>query len=142
MNAKKNDQPQSLTVSEYFDAQVSLRQITLQQLSVNIGGAIKPNMLSMIRQGHSKLPLKHVAKVARALGVDPMFLMKLCLQEYQPENWHAIQEVMGNQPLLTHNEIQMIEAIRKANPHNPKLRTQADEEKFVRVVASLRGDNE
>jgi hypothetical protein len=99
-------------------------------------------MLSMIRQGHSKLPLIHVGRVARALGVDPVFLLKLCMNEYQPENWKAIQEVFSEQPILTRNEIALIKAIRDANPNNPKLSTKADEHKFTQVVAALGGDNE
>lgn len=131
-----------MSVAEYFDAQVALRQMTLAQLSKDIGGVLKPNMLSMIRSGNSKLPITHVGRIARALGVDPMFLLKMALQEYQPENWNAIQEVMGDQPILTGNEVSLIKAIRKANPHNPRIRTEADEKRFTQAVAALRGDNE
>jgi hypothetical protein len=133
--------PTALTVAEYFDAQVALRQMTLAQLSKDLDGVLKPNMLSMIRSGNAKIPLIHVGRIARALGVDAMFFMKLALQEYQPENWTAIQEVFGDQPVLTRNEIDLIKAIRAANPNNPKL-TGRTKRKFQDVVASLADDNE
>ncbi|SAL06639.1 hypothetical protein AWB78_08166 [Caballeronia calidae] len=135
---KKQD---AVTVTEYFDAQVALRQITLQQLSKDIGGVLKPNMLSMIRQGHTKIPLQHIGPIARALCVDALFLLKMAMNEYQPENWKAIQDIMGSQPVLTRNEIALLKAIREANPNNPKLNTEADEKEFAAVVAALNGDN-
>jgi hypothetical protein len=137
----KKQHKEAMSVAEYFDAQVNLRQMTLAQLSKDIGGVLKPNMLSMIRAGHTKVPLIHVGRIARALGIDPMFLMKMALQEYQPDNWKAIQEVFGDQPVLTRNEIALINAIREANPNNPRL-NDADAEKFAKVVATLHGDNE
>lgn len=138
----KKQQPAGMTVAEYLDAQISLRQMTLAQLSKDIGGVLKPNMLSMIRAGHAKLPTIHVGRVARALGIDPMFFMKMVLEEYQPENWQAIQETFGSQPVLTRNEMDLIKAIRAANPNNPKLKDDANGRKFEELVAKLGGDNQ
>jgi len=142
MTTKKKQQPEAMTVAEYFDAQVTLRQMTLAQLSKDIGGVLKPNMLSMIRSGHSKIPTIHVGRIARALGVDPMFFMKLVLNEYQPENWAAIQEIFGSQPILTANEIGFVKAIREANPNNPKIKDDATGRKFMELVAGMSGDNQ
>jgi hypothetical protein len=48
-------------------------------------GFPKPNFITMLKQGKSPLPLNRVEKLAKALDIDPVLLMKHCLQEYETE---------------------------------------------------------
>ena len=41
------------------------------------------------------MPIQRVPALARALGVDPAKLMKMVLEEYQPEILEAIESSLG-----------------------------------------------
>lgn len=56
-------------------------------------GFEKPNMITMIKQGRTKLPISKVLPVADSLDLDARELLTLCMQEYQPEEWAVIREV-------------------------------------------------
>jgi hypothetical protein len=71
-------------------------------------GFERPNIITMIKQGKTKLPLAKVCLMAKALEADPAHLLKLCLSEYQPENWAVIAPLLDlaltedEQTLLNH----------------------------------------
>lgn len=54
------------------------------------------NVITMIKQGKTKLPIGKVGPMAKALEADPVQLLKLCMSEYQPQTWAAIE------PFLDH----------------------------------------
>ena len=50
------------------------------------------NMLSNIKAGTNDLPMDKVVPLARALGVEPVVMIELWFQQYQPEMWQIISE--------------------------------------------------
>jgi len=50
-------------------------------------------MVTMIKQGHTKVPIAKVKLIANTLGIEPEWLLKRCLKEYQPENWNVIKDI-------------------------------------------------
>lgn len=75
-----------------------------------VAGFDKPNVITMIKQGKTKLPLGKVGPMAKALETDATYLLKLCLEEYQPETWKAISPYMDD--MLTSDEIRFMRAVR------------------------------
>lgn len=73
-------------------------------------GFEKPNMITMIKQGRTKLPLAKVGPMAKALEADPVQLLKLTMKEYMPETWAAIEPHLDE--ALTADELRMIRAMR------------------------------
>jgi len=73
-------------------------------------GFEKPNIITMIKQGKTKLPLNKVCLMAKALEADPVHLLKLCLSEYQPENWAAIEPLLDL--ALTEDERELLKHLR------------------------------
>ena len=67
----------------------------------------------MIKQGQTKLPVNKVGPLAKALGIDPVHLLRLTLQEYMPETWDAIQDVVG-QSLVSAGEKKLLDELRAA----------------------------
>lgn len=61
-------------------------------------GFPNPNVLSMIKAGHTPVPLSRAAALARSLDVDPKTLLTMCLMEYQPGLHRALEEVYGIPP--------------------------------------------
>lgn len=56
-------------------------------------GFPKPNMITMVKQGRTKMLITKVKLMADALGIDPKYLLRLCLEEYQPGNWAVIEDI-------------------------------------------------
>lgn len=60
----------------------------------------KPNMISMLKSGATKLPLDKVGSLAKVLEVEPVYLLWLTMSEYSPDTLseieHAIRGVMLN----------------------------------------------
>jgi hypothetical protein len=55
------------------------------------------NMITMIKQGKARLPLDKVGPMALALEIDPLYLLQLCMEEYQPTTWKAIAPLLVGQ---------------------------------------------
>lgn len=58
-------------------------------------GFVKPNVLTMLKQGKMKLPLSRAAALASAIGIEPSELIVRVLEEYEPETWQVIKEHFG-----------------------------------------------
>ncbi|NMG16384.1 helix-turn-helix domain-containing protein [Aromatoleum bremense] len=101
-------------------------------------GFEKPNMITMIKQGKTKLPLDKVGPMAKALEVDPVHLLKLCMEEYHPNTWKAIAPLIGA-AVITADERRMLNALR-AWAGGPFLAAMSEEQKhyFENFMASLR----
>lgn len=89
-------------------------------------GFDNPNMITMIKQGKTKLPLAKVGPLAAALGTDPVHLLRLCLSTYQPETWAAIAPLLVS--ALTSDELCLLNAVR-AETGDPLLSSLSDESK-------------
>lgn len=140
MNATKvKASKPKLTVAEYLDAQINMCGKPQKQIAEEAGFP-KPNIITMLKKGDTKLPLEKIGKFAKAIEVDPIHLFKLCMSEYQPETWIEIQKMLG-QPVLTVNELEILELIRGANVENPRLRTDEERTRLLEAIQTLKPDN-
>lgn len=64
----------------------------------------------------------------------------MCMSEYHPETWVEIQKMLG-QPVLTVNELEILEVIRSANVENPRVRTEAERNRVREAIETLKTDN-
>ena len=83
-----------LKVAEYISAQLEACGKSQKKVAKE-AGFTNPNILTMIKQGLTKLPIKRVNDLAEALGVNKAKLMRMVLQEYQPEILEAIEDSLG-----------------------------------------------
>jgi hypothetical protein len=72
----------------------------------------QPNVIAMILKGKMKLPVAKVPAMARVLEVDPVWLLRVTLREYEPAVLEVLATVMGRDPLLTKRELALIERVR------------------------------
>ena len=127
-------------VAEYISWQINLcgkSQIEIAKES----GFDKPNVITMIKQGKTKVPLNKIGSMAKALEIDPVFFFKLCVTEYMPDMMEIIASITS-QPVITQNEMGFIEVIRSSKVVNPKLRTDEERSALREFVDSLKSDNE
>lgn len=102
-----------LSVAEYVTLQIEASG-KLQSTIAKEVGFDKPNVITMIKQGKTKLPLGKIGPMARSLGVDALHLMKITFLEYFPETWEQIESAVAGQLILTENELDVLNAMRKA----------------------------
>lgn len=127
------------TVAEYIDWQVNLCGKSQKQIAEEAGFP-KPNIITMFKQGSTKVPLEKIGKLAKALEVDPVHLLKMCLREYLPDTYAEIEKMFG-QPILTQNELELLQVIRSAKVVNPKIRTNDDKVRIMVAIETLKPDN-
>lgn len=135
---RKSKEP--TTVAAYLARQIELSDKSQKAIATEAGFA-KPNMVSMIKQGDTRLPIAKIGPIARALGIDPVHLFRMTMMEYEPETWLAISSVLG-QPFISENEMEIINVIRESNVVNPKIRTQEDRNLILDAVSKLKPEND
>jgi plasmid maintenance system antidote protein VapI len=75
-------------------------------------GYERPNVVAMILNGTMKLPIAKVPKLAKALDLEPVALLKRVLLAYDPSIWETLEEILGNK-LVTKHERKLVEFSRR-----------------------------
>ncbi|MDP2787085.1 MAG: hypothetical protein Q8O79_03290 [Pseudomonadota bacterium] len=124
--------PVARLISERIDATEQLQKDIAMK-----AGFDKPNIITMIKQGKTRLPLDKVGPMAQALEIDPVQLLEMCLEEYQPATWKAIAPYMKS--AITQDELSLLTALR-ASVGGPYLLALSDGAKahLESFIASLR----
>lgn len=89
---------------------VNSSEKTQMQIANELGYQ-KANIITMFKQGVTKVPLSKAGALARACDADPLEFLRLCLDEYSSETLKAIEETMGE--LLSRNERRLIARLRE-----------------------------
>lgn len=107
------------SIQAYVSQHISLSGKTQRQIAREVG-LRSPQMLTMVKNGHSRLPLDFVEPLANALQVDPVHLMRLWLNDYHPATLKLIEGALGM--LCTDNEREIIECVRASSSNSdPEL---------------------
>lgn len=108
-----------MTVAEYITTMIEASGRQQAEIARDVGFD-KPNVITMIKQGKTKLPLNKIGKMAMALGVDAVHLFRLTMNEYHHETWEVIEDIFGGE-VLTENEKAILKAVRSAGVGTQKL---------------------
>ena len=108
--AKKESRQAKPSVAAFISARIAESDKTQHQIASECGYD-KPNIMTMFKQGKTRVPLNKVGPLATALGVDPALLLRLTLAEYAPETWEAIDRIAGRS-LISENEMDLVRAFR------------------------------
>ena len=109
-------------LAQYVERRVlELKPVKSQLQIASEAGYPNPNMVTMIKNGASKLALDRVPSMARALECDPAYLMRLALEQAVGDTAaQAIVEIFGTP--VSANELGWLEAIRDASDNSdPRL---------------------
>lgn len=139
MTTRRKPKP-GVTVAEYLTQQINLSGKTQQEIAREVGFP-KPNVISMIKNGNTKLPISKIAPMAKALGIDPVHLFRIVMQEYDPDTWAIIEESILKQPVISANEYEIIQVMRQGNVVNPKIRNDDDRSIILDAVSKLKPEN-
>jgi transcriptional regulator with XRE-family HTH domain len=121
-----------ITVAKYLEQQIAMSEKSQKEIA-EACGYDKPNIITMLKQGSTKLPINKVGPMAKALGVDPKHLLSLVLQEYMPETWESLQSIVG-ESLVSADELRLMKKIRKITAG---IEIDPDADDVVRVLEKL-----
>lgn len=94
----------SQTVGQLLEA----RQKTLGLTNVQVSQALglkNPNVISMIKKGHTKLALKRVAPLAELLDIDASQLLYMALKERDTDDLEAINSILQPESWKDHRKL-------------------------------------
>lgn len=126
MKAKSTRQFENTELAKYLEKRILQLRPRKSQLEIaREAGFNQPNLLSMFKNGSSKLPLDRVPGMAKALECDPAFLFKLALEQLGGDTTASvIDQIFGT--IVTSNEVIWLNEIRDAsNNSDPNLTTKA-----------------
>ena len=125
------------SVAESLTSQIDICGKSQKEIAFELGYT-KPNIITMFKQGLTKVPIPKVEALARSIGADPVYLLRIVLSEYAPDTLKAIESIIGF--AITENEKEIIKAIRKeTNNTNPSLaKTQEGRQKLSAFVKTLK----
>ncbi len=127
--AKKNADSKFVA---YLAKQIELSD-KLQKDIANECGYENPNVLTMFKQGLTRVPMDKVPALATALGINPVHMMNMWLSEYAPEIRVALEAVYGE--LTTGNERALLKVWRKiTKKQDPKVNEERAETLLPKLV--------
>jgi len=109
-------------LAKYVERRVlELKPTKSQSQVASEAGFPNPNMVTMIKNGTSKLALDRVPSMARALQCDPAYLMRLALEQAIGSTAaEAVIDIFGDP--VTVNERSWLQEIRQASGNtDPRL---------------------
>lgn len=116
-----------MTVAEYLTKAIDLSGKTQRQVAMDAGYE-KPNVLSMMKQGLTKVPIERIPALAKACGVDPARFLAIAMQEYMPETWQVLSQNLGE--MLNDEEHRVLHLFRehRASSGKDDLKPLSDDE--------------
>lgn len=103
---------------------LELRPIKSQAQIASETGYRNANIITMIKNGTTRLPIDRVPSLASSLGVDPRRLLLLALEQEDETTISAFEEIIGT--VVTSHELAWIKEIRSASENSdPPLTTRS-----------------
>lgn len=105
----------STDLAIYIDRRILELRYKKNQREIAIeAGFTNPNMLSMLKNGDTKLAIDRVATLAAALETDPKYLLRMALNQDGNETMaNVYDEVIGT--VVSRNETGWLEVLREAS---------------------------
>ena len=117
---------QDSRLAKFLDRRLlELKHLKTQAQIAEVAGFVNPNMLTMLKQGATKLAIDRVPALAKALNCDPALLLRLALEQAEGSTAAAaIFDIIGEP--ITENERGWLVEIRDASgDSDPRLTSRA-----------------
>lgn len=99
------------TLAEFIAFQIDIIDMTQKEIATELGYS-NPNIITMFKQGTTKVPINKIPAFSKVLGIEPERLLALAMEEYSPEVWKSIQSITGH--LVKPNELELVKLVREA----------------------------
>lgn len=98
-------------------------------------GFEKPNIITMFKNGSTKVPINRIGPLAIAIGADPAHLLRLAMHEYFPDTWEAVENIMQS-TVLTANELELVRSYRNMTGDNDAAPIVINRDAVIAIVAA------
>lgn len=102
----------STTIADFIVDRLAESDRTQREIAAECGFE-SPNIITMLKNGSTKVPLNRIGALAQALNADPAHMLRLAMLEYMPDTWENIETTLRS-TLLTSNELKLIWEYRSA----------------------------
>lgn len=126
--------PQRTTVAEFLADRLAAIDKTQRQVSEECGFD-NPNIITMFKNGQTKLPVNRIAALAKALDVNPVHLLRLVMLEYIPDLWESIENIMQS-TVLSANELELVRAFREVTGDSDAQAIVIDRSAVLAIVSA------
>ncbi len=126
--------PIRTTVADFIADRLAESDKTQREIAQECGFE-KPNIITMFKNGSTKVPLNRIGPLAKAIGADPAHLLRLVMQEYLPDTWEAIEDILKS-TVLTANELDLVRKFRDVTGDNDAAPLIIDRDALVAIVAA------
>lgn len=114
----------------------SLKGVRTQRDISDILGYKLPNIVSMFKNGETKVPLDKIPALAKALDCDVSYLVRLGLEQYWPGEMKIINQTLER--VVTANEMELVKVLREeTNDTDPRIPEEALM-KVRKIAASIK----
>lgn len=100
-----------LTAAQYLAVAIDKSGKSQTEIASELGYP-NPNIITMFKQGRTKIPVPRVPEIAKVLETDPIHLMRVVMNEYQPEVWKVLEATLGKS-LVSESEMKVVNLIRE-----------------------------
>jgi transcriptional regulator with XRE-family HTH domain len=111
MTSRPKPTSSKTSLAEFIATQVDMSDMTQKEIAQELGYP-NPNIITMFKQGITKVPINKIPKFAEVLGIDAKNLLARAMEEYSPEVWESIQSITGH--LVKPNELELVKLVREA----------------------------
>lgn len=126
-----------ITVSEYLTQQINISGKSQREIADDVGYEM-PNVITMMKQGKTKLPINKVPLFAKSLGVDPVHLLRIVMIQYMPDTWEILDALIGKS-MVSEPEAIMLDVMRTVGQgQNVGPETEEDTAEFAAMVEKWR----
>lgn len=122
------------TVADYIADRLAESGKTQREVAEECGFE-KPNIITMFKNGSTKVPLNRIGPLAKAIGADPAHLLRLVMNEYFPDTWEAVENIMQS-TVLTANELALIRNYREMTGDNDAAPVVINRDAVIAIVAA------
>lgn len=122
------------SVAEFIADRLAESDKTQRQIAEECGFET-PNIITMFKKGTTKVPLNRIGALAKAIGSDPAHLLRLVMNEYIPDTWVEIENIMQS-TVLTANELELVRAYRRATGDSDAVPVVINRDAVIAIVAA------
>lgn len=126
--------PIRTTVADFIADRLAESDKTQREIAQECGFE-KPNIITMFKNGATKLPMNRIGPLAKALNADPAHLLRLVMTEYFPDTWIDIENIMQS-TVLTANELELVRAYRQVTGDSDAVPVVINRDAVIAIVAA------
>ncbi len=124
----------SITIADFIADRLAESDKTQREIAAECGFET-PNIITMFKNGSTKVPLNRIGTLAKALDADPAYMLRLAMREYMPDTWESIEDTLKS-TLLTANELKLVRAYREATGNADPEAVVINRDSVIAVVAA------